>query len=897
MTQPDRILDLFKRHPKKPHSLREITRSLRLEKPEAREALELLVAEGKVLETSRHLYQLPQAQTRKGFEGRLQGHPSGFAFVIPADTNLPDLFIPKGYLGGAWHGDTVRAESKPPGRDRRPWGMVTSIVERAHHRVTGRLFFRKAFAMLKPDDARLPDLKLLPDGLDGLEPGARISVTVHYPEPKKKGPAEPYGELQAFLGQEDTPEVETEAVITKYELLPVFSDEALKEAEQVARLEPAELESRTDFRHLRVFTIDGEDAKDFDDAIHVEKLENGNYSVGIHIADVSHYVAEFTSLDQDAYARATSVYLPGRVLPMLPERLSNGICSLKPDEERLVLSVVAELTPKGKIKDYKFHEGLIRSVARLTYPQVEALAEARETGGQVSGKALGLPVPAKPGRCAPVTGRALPVQALGPTGRALPVQAAMAFGDPLGKWEALEGLALNPLSDAARSGIGDDLEALLDLTATLKKRRLEEGALDFSFTEVKVEVGEEGDLHLIPQQEPKARSLIEELMLLANRIVAQHLAERGIPALFRVHEDPSEAALNKLVNALGRLGYSLEGGEPTPKALQAILKKAEGKPEAPVVSTLLLRSLRLARYAAENLGHFGLAAEHYLHFTSPIRRYPDLVVHRVLRTLLRRRVTDKLKADWASRFPKLAEHTSERERAAESAERELTKYYQCLWAEERVGQSFPGMVSGVTNFGVFVTIGGGVEGMIRLGSLEDDHYHYFEDLLALEGVRSKRRIRIGDVLEVQIQAANPAARQIDLAPTEKFYQGQERPEQRAHSRAPGQPSALVGAQSFAPSAPQALKDKDKKPKDKGKKSQKPMKDSSRSPSPGKSKSGRVVGPPDQKRGFDKPVRVTARKIYFGAWEPEAEAAPKAEPPPEQEDSGQHKRRRGRGKRK
>lgn len=861
MTEPERILDLFKRHPKKPHSLREITRSLRLEKPEAREALELLVAEGKVLETSRHLYQLPEAQTRKGFEGRLQGHPSGFAFVIPADTNLPDLFIPKGYLGGAWHGDTVRAESKPPGRDRRPWGMVTSIVERAHHRVTGRLFFRKAFAMLKPDDARLPDLKLLPDGLDGLEPGARISVRVHYPEPKKKGPAEPYGELQAFLGQEDTPEVETEAIIAKYELLPVFSDEALKEAEQVARLEPAESESRTDFRNLRVFTIDGEDAKDFDDAIHLEKLENGNYSVGIHIADVSHYVAEFTPLDQDAYARATSVYLPGRVLPMLPERLSNGICSLKPDEERLVLSVVAELTLKGKVKGYKFHEGVIRSAARLTYPQVEALAEAREAGDAAFA--------AKPGD---------------------------------GKREALEGLALNPLSDAARSGIGDDLEALLDLTATLKKRRLEEGALDFSFTEVKVEVGEEGDLHLIPQQEPKARSLIEELMLLANRIVARHLAERGIPALFRVHEDPSEAALNKLVNALGKLGYSLEGGEPTPKALQAILKKAEGKPEAGVVSTLLLRSLRLARYAAENLGHFGLAAEHYLHFTSPIRRYPDLVVHRVLRTLLQRRITDKLKADWASRFPKLAEHTSERERAAESAERELTKYYQCLWAEERVGQSFPGTVSGVTNFGVFVTIGGGVEGMIRLGSLEDDHYHYFEDLLALEGVRSKRRIRIGDVLEVQIQAANPAARQIDLAPTEKFYEGQtSNVERRTHS-SPSPSGRGVGvrgsgAQSFAPSAPQALKDKDKKPKDKGKKGQKPMKDSSRSPSPGKSKSGRVVGPPDKKRGFDKPVRVTARKIYFGAWEPEAEAAPKAEPPPEQKDSGQHKRRRGRGKRK
>jgi ribonuclease R len=870
MTQPDRILELFRKHPKKPHSLREILRSLRLDKPEAKEALELLVAEGKVIETGRRLYQLPEAQTRKGFEGRLQAHPSGFAFVIPLDANLPDLFIPKGYLGGAWHGDRVRAESRPPGRDRRPWGLVTAVLERAHHRLTGRLFFRKGYALLNPDDARFPDLKLKPEGLEGLEPGARIAVRVQYP-PGKTAPAEPYGEFQTFLGLEDTPEVETEAVIAKYELLTEFSPEALEQAERVARIEPADLESRSDFRGLRVFTIDGPDAKDFDDAVHVEKLTNGNFRVGIHIADVSHYVQEFSPLDQDAYARATSAYLPGRVLPMLPERLSNGICSLKPGEDRLVLSVLAELTPKGKVKEYKFHQGVIRSAARLTYPQVEALAEAWEAGGYPQGAR---------GDAAPGSG----------------------------KEEALAGLALNPLSDSAREAIGADLKTLLDLTQTLKKRRLEEGALDFSFTEVKVEVGEEGDLHLIPQQEPRARSLIEELMLLANRIVARHLAERGVPALFRVHEDPSEAALNKLVAALEKLGYRLEGGEPSPKALQAILNQVEGKPEAPVVSTLLLRSLRLARYAAENLGHFGLAAEHYLHFTSPIRRYPDLVVHRVLKTLLRRRVTDKLKAEWAARFPKLAEHTSERERAAESAERELTKYYQCRWAEGHLGQTFSGLVSGVTNFGVFVTIAGGVEGMIRLGALEDDHYHYYEDLLALEGVRTKRRIRIGDTLEVRIQAANPAARQIDLVPTEQFYQGQrsnhegQTPDgkrktpdiesQTPKARRKTQKTSLVrtgpssGAGQTAKGKAEGSRDKARQGGTEG--------EAQTGPAWGKSKGGRVIGPPDKKRGFDKPVRATARKIYFGAWEPESQAPPEPEGP---KDPGQRKRRPGRGKRK
>ncbi|GEM85539.1 ribonuclease R [Meiothermus granaticius] len=816
MTQPERILELFRKRPNKPHSLREILRSLRLDKPEAKEALELLVAEGKLMETKRRLYQLPEAKARKGFEARLQAHPSGFAFAIPIEAELPDLFIPKGYLGGAWHGDRIRAEAKPPGRDRRPWGAVTAVLERAHHHLIGRLFFRKGYALLHPDDPRLPDLKLRPEGLEGLEAGARISVRVQYPQGRKT-PAEPYGEFQTFLGQEDTPEVETEAIIAKYELLPEFSPEALEQAEKVAQ-GGAELEGRSDFRGLRVFTIDGPDAKDFDDAIHVTKLENGNFQVGIHIADVSHYVEEFTPLDQEAYARATSVYLPGRVLPMLPERLSNGVCSLKPGEDRLVLSVLAELTPKGRVKRYTFHRGVIRSLARLTYPQVEALAQAREKGA--------------------------------------------------GEAEALSSL---DLPGSARAALEADLATLLDLTQTLKKRRLEEGALDFHFTEVKVEVGEEGELHLIPQQEPQARSLIEELMLLANRIVARHLAERGIPALFRVHEDPSEEALGKLVAALEKLGYRLGGGEPSPKALQAILNQAEGRPEAPAVSTLLLRSLRLARYAAENLGHFGLAAEHYLHFTSPIRRYPDLVVHRVLKTLLRGRISERHKADWGSRFPKIAEHTSERERAAESAERELTKYYQCRWAEARLGQRFPGVVSGVTQFGVFVTIAGGVEGMIRLGALEDDQYHYYEELLALEGVRTKRRIRIGDALEVQIQAANPAARQIDLVPTEKFYEEQPMDEQRSDRKRRTPPSGRAKAHSSK-----------SEPKARGREAARPH------------KASRVVGPPDKKREFDKPVRATARKIYFGAWEPEAGEAP--QDPARATPKAASRRRRGRGRR-
>jgi ribonuclease R len=700
--------------------------------------------------------------------------------------------------------------------------VVVEVLERAHHQVVGRLYFKQGFAWLKPDDARLPALKLKPEGLEGLESGARLVVRVTYPSGRK--PQEPYGEFAGYLGQGDSPEVETEAIIAKYELRSVFPPEALEEAQKIAHLDAKEVARREDFRALRVFTIDGADAKDFDDAIHIEQLPNGNYRVGIHIADVSHYVKEFSPLDHEAYARATSVYLPGRVLPMLPEQLSNGICSLKPYEDRLVISVLVELTPKGKVKDYRFAEGVIRSVARLTYTEVEAFAEGLKHPEQT--------------------------QVLPPD------------------WS---------------SGLEEDLKLLLRLTQTLKARRLEEGALDFRFTEVKVEVDEDGSLHLIPQNEPRARSLIEELMLLANRVVAKHLAERDIPTLFRVHEDPSEEAYNKLVAALGKLGYSLPGGELSPKALQSILKQAEGRPEEPVVSTLLLRSLRLARYAAENLGHFGLAAEHYLHFTSPIRRYPDLVVHRVLRTLLQRRITQARKEEWSQRFPKIAEHTSERERAAENAERELTKYYQCLWALRHRGETFRGTVSGVTGFGVFVSLENGVEGMIRLGALEDDHYQYIEDLLALEGLRTKRRIRIGDEMEVKIEGANPSARQIDLVPTEKFYQSETPPEPPKQEQSKKRRRGKRG-KGTKPAAQEPKAAATAKP------ARKIVATEPKSPAPHtRARSRRVVGPPDERRGFQKPVKVNAQKIYFGSWG----EAPSASPQPSGEKASSSKRKRRR----
>ncbi|GLV47350.1 ribonuclease R [Thermus sp. LT1-2-5] len=724
------LLEFFKKTGK-PHRLEEILRRFGLEKREAKAYLKALVREG-LLEKKGSQYFLPAKVV-----GPISLHRDGYGFV-----RLPekDLFIPPGYTLDAWPEDVVEARILPPGRDGRPFGVVERVVKRARERVVGTLDFRRGYAVLLPDEPGLPELRLLPEGLLGLKRGSRIVVEVHYGK-------RPYGKFLEYLGEGDAPETETEAVIAKYGLRAEFPEEVLREAEAIPLAIPeAELRRRQDFRALRVFTIDGVDAKDFDDAIHIERLPSG-YRVGVHIADVSHYVKEGSALDQEAYLRGTSVYLPGRVLPMLPERLSNGVCSLKPQEDRLTLSVLFDLTEDLRVKRVRFAEGVIRSVARLTYTEVEAFAE----------------------------------------GFGLPEEHAF---------------------------LAEDLALLLDLTGRLREKRLALGALDFSFPEVKVEV-EAGTLHLIPQEEPRARSLIEELMLLANQAVAEHLVNKGLPGLFRVHEEPLDEAYGKLRLALARLGYTLPE-EVSSQALQRVLLQAKGRPEEPVVANLVLRSLRLARYAAENLGHFGLAMEHYLHFTSPIRRYPDLVVHRVLKAVLRRTLTPAKKARWLETFPAIAEHASEMERKAEAAERELTKYYMAKWAELHLGERFLGKVTGVANFGAFVMLKNGVEGLVRLEALGP--YTYSEEALALLGPKGKR-IRLGDEMEVVIAAANPRLRQIDLVPYREAEEGEKRPK------------APKGA---------LRKEVDMR---------------------------KVVGPPKEKARDTRPERATVETVYFGEWAP------------------------------
>lgn len=700
-TDIDQVMRFFHDHPERPWHVQDIQRRLKLDdRSTLRTVLADLVDRGNLVRTRRRTYGLPQEMNL--IVGRLQVASGGYGFVIP-DAGGKDLFIPADRLGGAWDTDRVLARPNPQkGEDDRISGEIVRIVERGYQQVVGTLEYARGYAILRPDSVRLRERILLtPESVGKLEGGSRIVVRMVWPE--VSGEKEPFGEVVEFLGDSDDPEVETRAVIVKYGLKAEFDSDTMAEAKAVPEEVTAEMMGgRTDYRKVNTMTVDGEDAKDFDDAISVERLDSsrdGLLRVGVHIADVSYYVAEGTSLDEEAVERATSVYLPGRVLPMLPEELSNGICSLEEGKARLALSVFVDITRDGEVKGFKFKETVIQSDARLTYEQVQEFSD----GGRL----------------------------------------------PQGKRK-----------------LERDVKVLLNLTQQLRKARIGAGALDFHFTEAKVDVDDEGTLHVTPIRSDTARQLIEELMLLANRIVAQELTRRDVPALFRIHEDPSSEKIAALQKALGKLGYTLDLEHTGPQDLQAILRQAAGKPEAQLVSTLLLRSLKQAKYSSEDLGHFGLAFSSYLHFTSPIRRYPDLVVHRVVRGMLQHRLSPTLKERMRTDFPVLAEHISVRERVAEDAERDLTRYFHARWAKDEVGTAYTGTIVGVTNFGVFLELPNGVEGLMHVSHLMDDYYLYLEDSLMLMGKHTRKKYRLGDRVEVRILAANPTQRQIDLIPAD-----------------------------------------------------------------------------------------------------------------------------------
>ncbi len=753
------LLEFFRANPKA-HQVRDIAKRLpafdyeRLGGRKGLEdSLENLVAAGRLTLVRRHTYGLPRDVNLVVGRYSVTGNRGGI--VQPETPGMKEFGIDARDSLFAWHGDRVVVrEERSQNRSR---GVVIRILERDRDEVVGTLEYKQGYAILRPDENKIPHRIVLMPYRDRLSAGARVVAKLHWPE--NTGEDEPFGEISSVLGISDSPEVETQAVVVKFDLRDEFPSDVMLETEKIPLEIPVKaLQGRVDLRVKRVFTIDGEDAKDFDDAIHIEPLGNGNFLVGVHIADVSHYVTDGSKLDIEAKTRATSVYLPGKVLPMLPERLSNGVCSLVPFADRLTVSALVELSPEGDVVNYAVRNSVIHSKARLTYNEVQSFSEGKSA-----------------------------------------------------------------MPDHARDVEGD-LHLLLKLTTKMREKRFREGSLDFKLSEVKVVLEPDGSPRLVPVREETARGLIEDLMLLANRLIAAFLLANDAPALFRIHEVPAETRFKELLDALNRMGVTQAGLlEPTPQAYQQILASVRGTPQESAVNSLLLRSLRQAKYSSENKGHFGLAFSDYLHFTSPIRRYPDLLVHRVLKLVIAQKLNDKKREVLRETLPELGEFVSERERNATSAERDLNKYYQCKWAQGKIGETWRGYISGVMPFGVFVTLENGVEGLMRLEDMKDDQYSFIQGSQAFKG-RQGRMFRLGTPVRVRIERVNAVGREIDLAlPVKENTMGKFR-------NRPG------GALAQKPAITKG--------------------DNRR----------RVVVLDGKMHGeYSRPVKVTARKLYFGEW--------------------------------
>ena len=627
--------------------------------------------------------------------GRLAVHRDGFAFCVPDEPEEADVYVPAGRVRPAMHGDRVLVRVEPFQRRGRLEGRVVKVLERGTHRIVGVLRQGRTAAVLVPQEQRLTLPILVPRGAEG---GARdgdmvVAELVRYPGLASEAEAR----VALVLGPADDPRVETEAVIHAHGLPLEFPPEVAAAARRVpAAPSSAEVARRLDLRALSIVTIDGENARDFDDAVLVEPLGKG-FRLTVAVADVAHYVPAGSPLDLEARARGTSVYFPDRVVPMLPEELSNGICSLKPGEDRLVKAVRLDLDARGRLVAASFDDAVIRSAARLTYTQVRQ---------------------------------------------------ALVDGDPSVR--------------AALGGLLEPLERAEALARLLIARRRAQGSIDFDLPEAEVVLDLRGrPADIVRAERSIAHQMIEEFMLAANEAVARELARRGLPFLHRVHEPPaadSVAALARFLEGFG-LRLRLEEGRPAPAAFQAVLEQVQGRPEERLVNTVLLRSMQQARYAAEPLGHFGLATDCYTHFTSPIRRYPDLIVHRILDVALRGagRVPPDLVA--------IAEESSRRERVAMEAEREIVQLKKIQFMQDKVGGVYEGFVSGVAPFGFFVELCDVfVEGLVHVTALGGDYYEHVEAQHLLRGRRTRRTYRVGDRVTVRVAGVSVERRTIDFVP-------------------------------------------------------------------------------------------------------------------------------------
>lgn len=665
--------------------------------------LNRLEQNGQIILTRTHRYGVPERMDL--VRGRLQAHPKGFAFLIPEDRDHPDVYIHANDLKSAMNGDTVlvRVSSKSAGGGKLE-GEVVRIVHRAITQVVGVFQNNESFGFVIPDDKRInKDLFIPREGFGAAVDGEKVvAEIVEYPE----GRSAAVGRVIEILGHKDDPGVDILSIIRKHQLPEAFPDDVMAEAQEVPDvIDEAEIvrQGRRDLRDKVIVTIDGEDAKDLDDAVNVERLPNGNIKLGVHIADVGYYVRENSKLDQEAYNRGCSVYLVDRVIPMLPHRLSNGICSLNPKVDRFTLSCEMEFNEQMKVVKHDIFTSVIRTKEQMTYTNVRKILEEEDLE---------------------VTAR---------------------YADLVETFQLMKELALK-----------------------LRANRMRRGAVDFDFVESKVIVDENGKpVDIVKRERSIAEQIIEEFMLAANETVAEHFYWLKVPFIYRIHEDPDQEKLMNFLAFVANFGYTVKGSKGNkvhPRALQTLLEDIQGTKEQTVISTMMLRSMKQAKYDAESTGHFGLAAEFYTHFTSPIRRYPDLVIHRVIHEVIESGGTlSEARMEYlASRMQDIAQQSSERERIAVEAERDTEQLKKAEFMLDKVGEEFTGIISSVTSFGMFVELENTVEGLIRLSAMTDDYYHFHEQHMALIGERTSKIYRIGDEVKIRVARVNMDDHTIDF---------------------------------------------------------------------------------------------------------------------------------------
>jgi ribonuclease R len=655
-------------------------------------------AKGKLVEQAKHKAPAKEGGRQQEVEGLLQQYRGGFAFVVPKNKTGQDIFIPPGATGGAMHGDKVLVKIVKPEGQRKAEGQVVRVLERQTNNIVGTFQTEASYGRVIPWDKKIQIVPIVSThnfngATDGMMVEAELISDGQPPEAR----------IVSLLGFQGEPDLDAKIIISKYGLSRHFSEEVLHEAEEAAVIHEEDYAGRKDFRDWFTVTIDGEKARDFDDAISITSFKNGTYLLGVHIADVSHYVKPGTELDREGLDRGNSVYFPDLVIPMLPEKLSNEICSLNPRVDRLTMSAVMKIDGEGNITDYHIYPSVINSNERMTYTAVKQIVEDHNP-------------------------------------------------DLLRKYEPLVDMFLT----------------MKKLALLLMEQRRKRGSIDFDLPEPEVilDLTTGKMTGVIRSERNIAHRIIEEFMLVANEVVASHIDQSKLPGIYRVHEPPPPEKIADFAAIAASLGYRLpaDSKKITPRDLQKLLTKLEGKPEERFLNVLMLRSMARARYDAENSGHFGLALKDYTHFTSPIRRYPDLIVHRILKASISNKRQDVQKIlKLGPQIPEIAEHCSISERRADDAERDFILLKKVEFMRDKLGEVYEGYITGVASFGMFVELKEFfVEGLIPLKYMDDDHYQYHDRRHFFKGRRKGKVYRLGDSVKVQVVRVDREKREIDF---------------------------------------------------------------------------------------------------------------------------------------